>query len=83
MAKKSAKRVTKKLGKPRAKSRLTSVREIPAYAVIIRAVHERGRTQREAFSELERRGLWLSPDQKRQASLTPKQLDAELGLGGK
>ncbi len=83
MAKKSAKKVTKKLGKRRAKPRLTPVREIPAYAVIIRAIHERGRSQKEAFAELERRGFWLSPEQKRQASLTPKELDAELGLRGR
>jgi hypothetical protein len=79
----TAKKIASKLGKRRAKPRLTPVREIPAYAVIIRAIHERGRTQREAFSELERRGLWLGPDQMRQSRLTPKELDAELRLGGK
>jgi hypothetical protein len=38
---------------------LTDVRMIPAYAVIIRATHERGATQRAALAELYRRGLWL------------------------
>lgn len=48
---------------------LQSVREIPAYAVIIRATCERGRNQREALEELQRRGLWLSLDQQHQAGL--------------
>jgi len=48
---------------------LTPVREIPSYAVIIRAIHERGDTQREALAELDRRRLWLSPEQKIQAGL--------------
>jgi hypothetical protein len=49
--------------------RLTPVRKIPAYAVIIRAIHERGKTQREALAELDRRGLWLSTEQKISAGL--------------
>lgn len=48
---------------------LTPVREIEAYAVIIRAIHERGPTQAEALKELNRRGLWLSEDQRTQARL--------------
>jgi len=55
-------------------ARLTPVREIPAYAVIIRAIHERGRTQKEALAELDRRGLWLTEEQKRQAAMSPKEL---------
>lgn len=46
---------------------LRPVRDIPAYAVIIRAIHERGPAQAEALAELERRGLWLSDAQKQQA----------------
>lgn len=46
---------------------LRPVRDIPAYAVIIRAIHERGPAQADALAELERRGLWLSDAQKRQA----------------
>lgn len=48
---------------------LTPVRQIPAYAVILRACWERGEIQREALQELDRRRLWLSEDQKRQAGL--------------
>jgi hypothetical protein len=50
--------------------KLTPVREIPAFAVIIRCIWERGATQREALEELDRRRLWLSGDQKRQAGIT-------------
>lgn len=52
------------------KTELTPVAEIPAYAVIIRCCWERGVNQQEALAELNRRGLWLSPDQKRQAGFT-------------
>lgn len=45
-------------------TKLTPVADIPNFAVIIRAIHERGPTQQEAIAELARRGLWLSPDQK-------------------
>lgn len=40
------------------------------FVVIIRAIHERGESQRQALEELKARGLWLSDDQKRQAGLT-------------
>lgn len=66
----------------RTKARLTPVREIPAYAVIIRAIHERGRAQKEALAELHRRGLYLSEDQKRQAAMSPAELDRHLGVPG-
>ena len=66
----------------RAKTRLTPVRDIPAYAIIIRAIHERGKTQKEALAELHRRGLSLSSDQTRQAGLSAAALDREL-LGDK
>lgn len=49
--------------------KLTPVADIPPYAVIIRSIHERGETQREALEELKRRGLWLDAEQKRQAGL--------------
>ncbi len=48
---------------------LTPVREIPSYAVIIRCIHCRGQTQRDALEELDRRRLWLSEEQKIQAGL--------------
>lgn len=44
-------------------------RELPSYCVIIQAIHERGARQQRALSELDRRGLWLSAEQKRQAGL--------------
>ena len=49
--------------------RLDPVSEIPHYAVIIRAIHERGGVQQEALSELTNRGLWLSKQQEQQAGL--------------
>lgn len=39
------------------------------YVVIINAIHERGPRQQQALEELNRRGLWLSDEQKRQAGL--------------
>jgi len=50
-------------------TKLTPVEQIPAFAVIIRCLHERGETQQEALTELRRRGLWLTEDQKRTAGL--------------
>lgn len=58
-------------------TRLTPVRSIPDYAVIIRAIHERGRTQEEALAELDRRRLWLTREQREQAGL----LDPSAGEG--
>jgi len=49
--------------------KLSDVRTIPAYAVIIRATWERGAVQAEALAELDRRGLWLSDAQRKQAGL--------------
>jgi hypothetical protein len=46
------------------------IRELPGYAVIIRAIHERGHTQGAALKELERRGLWLTDAQRQQAGLS-------------
>lgn len=46
---------------------LDPVTEIENYAVIIRCCWCRGEEQAEAMRELDRRRLWLSPDQKRQA----------------
>lgn len=39
------------------------------YQVIIQAIHSSGETQRAMLSELARRGLWLSQDQRKQAGL--------------
>jgi hypothetical protein len=40
-----------------------------SYQLIIRAIHERGIRQKLALRAIERRGLWLSEDQKRQAGV--------------
>jgi len=40
-----------------------------SYAVIIRAIHERGESQLIALAELDRRGLWLAHEQRTQAGL--------------
>ena len=53
-----------------ARPHLLPVRSIPNYAVIIRAIHERGKVQEDALAELKRRGLWLTPDQRKQAGLS-------------
>lgn len=45
--------------------------KLPSYAVIIQSIHERGETQRIALAELSSRGLWLAPDQRKQAGLLP------------
>ena len=42
----------------------------PDYQVIINAIHERGKRQIIALDILSARGLWLSPDQRKQAGLT-------------
>jgi hypothetical protein len=39
------------------------------FVVIINAIHERGSRQEEALREMDKRGLWLSPEQKVQAGL--------------
>lgn len=49
---------------------MTPVRFIQSYAVIIRAIHERGPVQQEALDELKRRGLWLNAEQAKQAGIT-------------
>jgi hypothetical protein len=50
-------------------TKLFPVGEIPAYAVIIRCVWERGTNQTDAVAELARRGLWLAPEQIAQGAL--------------
>lgn len=45
------------------------VATLPSYAVIIRAIWERGTNQRLALAELASRGLWLTPEQKAQANI--------------
>lgn len=52
---------------------LSPVRDIPSYAVIIRAIHERGQTQADALAELTRRDLWLATEQRRQAGLSDRE----------
>lgn len=41
------------------------------YAIIIRCIHDQQTAQVSALSELNRRGLWLSPEQRKQAGLLP------------
>lgn len=48
-------------------TKLKPVTEIENFAVIIRCIHERGETQEAAFRELNRRGLWLTEEQRRQS----------------
>lgn len=43
--------------------------KLKSFCVIIQAIHERGETQKAALRELDKRGLWLSEDQKRQAGV--------------
>jgi hypothetical protein len=43
--------------------------DLPNYAVIIQAIHERGEQQQRALAELDARGLWLNDQQKAQAGL--------------
>lgn len=49
---------------------MTDLSKLPAFAVIIRAIHERGDAQQAALAELKARGLWLNADQRRQAGLS-------------
>ena len=49
---------------------LAPVESVPAFAVIIRAIHERGDVQADAIRELRRRGLWLADEQIEAAGLT-------------
>jgi len=51
-------------------AKLTPVDKIESFAVIIRAIHERGDVQAEALAELDRRGLWLTTEQRQQAGLS-------------
>lgn len=51
-------------------TKLSPVISIQAYAVIIRAIHERGPTQEEALDEMARRRLWLSEEQAQQAGVS-------------
>jgi hypothetical protein len=48
---------------------MNSLHKLPAYAVIIRCIHERGDSQDAALAELFRRGLWLTKAQEQQAGL--------------
>ena len=65
-------------------TKLTPVAKIPNYAVIIRSIHERGGTQKDALAELDRRGLYLSSDQRVQANigLAPRDAGATSVSGG-
>jgi len=45
------------------------ITKLQNFAVIIRAIHERGESQQQALDELRARGLWLSDEQKVQAGL--------------
>lgn len=43
--------------------------KLKSWALIIRAIHQRGEDQANALAELDRRGLWLTEEQKVQAGL--------------
>ena len=43
----------------------------PHFVIIIRAIHERGQSQKDAMAELTQRGLWLSKEHMAQAGLKP------------
>lgn len=43
----------------------------PAFVLIIRAIRMRGPDQDAALAEMDRRRLWLSPEQRDQAGLRP------------
>lgn len=58
-------------------TKLTPVDRIPSYAVIIRCCWCRGAEQQAALAELDRRRLWLSPEQRVQAGLDPPQQQQE------
>jgi len=52
-----------------------NIKDMPSWVVIIRSINTRGEQQQEALAELERRRLWLAPDQKIAAGLVkPGQL---------
>jgi hypothetical protein len=48
-------------------ARFYNIARAPSWIVILRCIHLRGAAQDEAFAELSRRGLWLSPEQKLQS----------------
>jgi hypothetical protein len=50
-------------------TKLYPVTDIPHYAVIVRAMWERGQNQLDAVHELTRRGLWLTQEQADQGDL--------------
>jgi hypothetical protein len=52
-----------------ARDKTDAIRRDPAFCIIIRSIHCRGERQRLALAELDRRGLWLSAEQKLQAGL--------------
>lgn len=52
-------------------TKLAPVRDLASWQVIIRAVWTTGQDQVDAMNELDRRGLWLSDAQRKQAGLPP------------
>lgn len=46
-----------------------TIEHLPHFAVIIRAMWERGASQQQALAELRRRGLWLTHEQSIAAGL--------------
>ena len=49
---------------------LLPVRSLPSLALLARLRDERGPTQAEALAEIRRRGIWLTPQQRRDAGLS-------------
>jgi hypothetical protein len=56
---------------------VSKLRNLPAYAVIIRCIHERGAAQEEALDELAYRRLWLSEEQADQAGISRERRNRE------
>lgn len=50
---------------------LTRPEHLPAYALIIRCIHQRGEDQANCLAELHKRGLWLTKKQRQQAGIEP------------
>jgi hypothetical protein len=53
------------------KTKLVPPGELRAFELITRCIWQRGEDQTACLAELERRGLWLSDEQKQEAGLVP------------
>jgi len=55
------------------------ITSLPDYSVLVRAIYDRGDDQRRAISELTRRGVYLTDDQRERAGLPKATEHASLG----